>query len=72
MLRPSSSTGGSALGGSLAVLYIYHMHSHGTDYPAGVEAAIASLITAGLGYVVEVVAEIFAQFGFSPKRRKGD
>ena len=51
-INPSSSTVASTLGGSAAVIIIYSLHAiWKVDFPAGMEAAIASFITALSGYI---------------------
>jgi hypothetical protein len=59
---PSTATGGSGVGSALGILYIIWAHQHGTDYPAGAEAAIAVVISTVLTYA----AEILAKFGITP------
>jgi hypothetical protein len=61
-LIPGSGTGASSFGGALAVLYIVYAHMHGTDYPAGAEAAIAVVIST----VITYLSEILSKFGLSP------
>ena len=50
-LVPSTSTSGSGLGGFAAVLIVYGFHLKGIDFPAGIEAAIAGIITILGGYI---------------------
>lgn len=50
-LIPSTSTVGSGIGASVAVIVVSIFHMRGIDFPAGFEAAIAGLITVIAGYI---------------------
>ena len=50
-LTPSGSSVASSFGGSLAVIIVFIFHAYGINFPAGVEAAIAVLITTVAGYL---------------------
>lgn len=50
-LVPSNSTVASGAGGALAVLIVAVCHQFGLNFPAGVEAAIAVIITTVAGYL---------------------
>jgi len=50
-LTPSSSTIGSILGGVVASVGIYLLHTFGTNLPAGIEAAIAAFLASLGGYL---------------------
>jgi hypothetical protein len=47
----SGSSAGSGVGGCVAVIIIYAFHMKGIDFPAGMEAAIAGVITWLGGYI---------------------
>lgn len=50
-LMPSGSTNGSLVAAALATLIVATFHMYGKDFPAGVEAAIAALLTVAGGYL---------------------
>jgi hypothetical protein len=50
-LTPSNATLGSSLGALIAFIVISIFHAYHVDFPAGVEGAIASVITIIAGYI---------------------
>ncbi len=50
-LLPSNSTNGTMIGGAVATLIMYGLSMKGITFPAGVESAIAVLISALAGYL---------------------
>ncbi len=50
-LVPSGSTISSGVGGAVAVIIVAVFHVFGINFPAGVEASIAVVITAIAGYI---------------------
>lgn len=50
-LAPSAATTASAAGGALAVVIVAVFHQYGINFAAGVEAAIAVIITTIAGYL---------------------
>lgn len=50
-LVPSGSTAASVFGAFFAATIVFAFHYKGIDFPAGYEALLGGVITAGIGYI---------------------
>jgi hypothetical protein len=50
-MTPSGSTTGSGIGGAVAAVVIFILGRYNITFPAGMEAAIAVLVSTLIGYI---------------------